>query len=305
MATKRMMGFLFLGAGLALCFHPFARAFQAAPDQSGRKSVAPPRIADAPLDISSPSSILAVAIPRTLKNRRAAMAFTYGIQYRNRNFTQTGKLLIDYSAKYEVIFVGGLPYRRLLEENQRPLDGPAAAEEQRRYDQTFAERNQMSLEEKRAYLKRPWNVDFPLPQLTRLFSNTLAGEEIVNGRPAIVIESIPRTDVSPADEEDRRALHKQLRLWIDREDLIVSRLEARLVADDASMKKGTVARIDFLKKEGVWLPAQSDVSFEAKRGFDTVRGETKEENRDFHRFRVDVRLMEPQETAVDGASGAQ
>ncbi len=256
------------------------------------------------VDLRDGDALLRVAVPRTLQNRRQATAYTYAIDYRNRNLTPRGKLLADYSAKYEVIFVQGLPYRRQIEENHKPLAGQAAAEEAARYEQAFAERGRMSLDQKRDYLRRPWNVDFPLPQLVGLFANRVVGEESVGDRPAIVVESLPRADLHPADEEDRRALHKRVKLWIDRGDLVVSRIEATLVADDAAMKAGTVARIDFLRKDGVWLPAESDVRFEALAGSELVQGETRECNSDFRRFHVDVRLLAPTQTA-DSPPGAQ
>jgi len=241
------------------------------------------------------NAVLRIAVPKTLQNRRTAMAYTYKISYRNRNFTPLGKLIADYSAKYDVIFVEGLPYRRQIEENQKPLSPTQSADEQRRYDRTFAERSRMTVDQKRDYLRRPWNVDVPLPQLTTLFTNKVVGEDAIDGRPSIVLESKPRSDVFPSDEEDRRALHKEVKLWIDREDLVVSRIEATLVADDASMLKGTVARIDFLRKDGVWLPSHSDVQFRALNDSKTVIGETSEANDDFHRFHVDVRLLDPSE----------
>ena len=64
------------------------------------------------------------------------------------------------------------------------------------------------------------------------------------------------------------------------------------------MKTGTVARIDFERKAGVWLPTQSDVQFEAMAGDQLIRGETIEENTDFRRFHVDVRLLDPSQTAT-------
>jgi len=248
-------------------------------------------------------AILKVAVPKTLQNRRTAMAYTYKINYRNRNFTSSGKLVADYSAKYDVIFVEGLPYRRQIEENQRPLSAEQTAEEQQRYDRTFAERSRMTVDQKRDYLRRPWNVDVPLPQLLSLFVNNVTGVEAVDGRDAIVIQSTPRTDVFPSEEEARRAMHKAVKLWVDREDLIVSRIEVTLIANDASMLKGTIARIDFLRKDGVWLPSRSDVQFRALSDSKTVVGETDESNEDFHRFRVDVRLLDSESSSAP--SGAQ
>ena len=258
-----------------------------------------PQVTAAPaVDFDNADSILRVAVPRTLQNRRTAMSYTYQISYRNRNFTPEGKPLADYSAKYDVIFLEGLPYRRQIEENQKPLNRSEAAEEKRRYDQAFTERSHMTIEQKRDYLHRPWNVDVPLPQLASLFTSRVVGEDAVEGRPAIIVESVPRSDVFPTDEEDRRAMHKQVKLWIDREDLIVSRIEATLVADDAAMLKGTVARIDFERKDGVWLPSLSDVQFRAVNDSNIVIGETREINEDFHRFHVDVRLLDPAPTAA-------
>lgn len=256
------------------------------------------------VNLNDADSLLRVAVPRTIQNRRQAMAYTYRIDYRNRNFALSGTPLADYRAKYEVIFVEGLPFRRQIEENRKPLDTTQTAQEQRRYDQAFAERREMSIDQKRDYLRRPWNVDVPLPQLTTLFTNQVTGQDVVDGRPAIVVESTPRSDVQPADEEGRRALHKEVKLWIDREDLVASRIEATLVADDASMKRGTVARLEFVRKDGVWLPVRSDVIFRAAAGSEIIRGETTESNADFHRFRVDVRLIEPAETTA-GAHQAQ
>jgi hypothetical protein len=294
MIAPRQTGLVFLAAFIVLS-HNSARA------QSPAATLLPdpaPTVNFPAVNFENADSILGVAVPRTLKNRRESMAFTYDVDYRNRNLTPRGKLLTDYAAKYEVIFVGGLPYRRLVEENHRPLTGLAAAQEAQRYDQTFAERSHMSIDQKRDYLRRPWNVDVPLPQLIGLFNSTIVGEDIVEGRPAVIIESLPRPDAHPADEEERRALHKRVKLWIDREDLIVSKLEATLVADDALMKTGTVARIDFERKAGVWLPTQSDVQFEAMAGDQLIRGETIEENTDFRRFHVDVRLLDPAQTAT-------
>jgi len=283
MKAKRDAGLVFLAAFLLLS------------RSAGAQS--PP---DASVDLRDADSLLRVAVPRTLKNRQEAMAYTYQIDYRNRNFTERGKPLVDYSARYEVIFVGGLPYRRLTEENRKPLAAQQAAEEESRYERAFEERGRMSIDQKRDYLNRPWNVDFPLPQLAGLFANRIVGDDAVDGRAAIVVESVPRADVQPVGEEELRALHKQVKLWIDREDLIVSRIEATLVADDAAMKKGTRARIEFVRKDGVYLPAESDVRFETMDGSRLLKGETEERNRDFHKFRVDVRLLTPPETAGDG-----
>ena len=306
MRASHDAAFVFLGAFILLSQNRCVLAQSSSPPAPAATLVGskapgePSAVNSGALALEDATSLLRVAVPKTLKNRQEAMAYTYQIDYRNRNFNQRGKLLVDYSAKYDVIFVGGLPYRRLTEENRKPLSPQEAAAEESRYERTFEQRSRMSIDQKRDYLKRPRNVDFPLPQLADLFANRIVGEDLVDGRAAIVVESVPRVDVQPAAEEDRRALHKQVKLWIDREDMIVSRIEATLVADDAAMKKGTRARIDFVRKDGVYLPTESDVQFETMDGAQLVKGETEEQNQDFHKFHVDVRLLTPPDLAGDG-----
>jgi hypothetical protein len=291
MVNRRSVGAVYLAAFIALSYQPYSLAQNAAPVPASTPETSAPQTgnaANAPaVDFQNADSILRAAVPRTLQNRRAAMSYT-----------TTGKPIADYSARFDVIFLEGLPYRRQIEENQKPLSRSQAADEQRRYDQAFAERSRMTIDQKRDYLRRPWNVDVPLPQLATLFTNSIVGEEAVEGRPAIIIQSVPRSDVLPPDEEDRRAMHKLVKLWIDREDLIVSRIEATLIADDAAMLKGTVAQIDFERKDAVWVPSQSDVQFRAMSDSKIVVGETSEVNDDFHRFHVDVRLLDPTQAAT-------
>src|SRR5271170_55902 len=127
----RGTGVLFLGPFIALSL---PRPAYAQSPSSSPAAVTAAHSASS-VDLTDAGALLRAAVPRTLRNRRESMAFTYEISYRNRNYSSGGKLIANYTAKYDVIFVGGLPYRRLIEENQKPLSSREAAAEQRRYDQ--------------------------------------------------------------------------------------------------------------------------------------------------------------------------
>lgn len=253
-----------------------------------------PGVNRSPVDV-----LLRAAVDRTLRNRQKALAFTYQIDYRNKNFSMSGQLLADYSAKYEVVFVAGLPFRKQTEENNRPLTGKALESEQKRYDQAFDERSRMSLDQKRDYLRRERNLDIPMQLLPDLFTCKITGTERVESRPAFVIACDPRQDLRLSDEEQQRAVRKRVTLWVDQQDLVVSRLDAVLVGDDASLRKGSAASIEFSRIDGIWVPKRTDVQFTTKAGMEVVRGNTEEENSQFHRFRVDVRLLDGSEFASD------
>ena len=292
MPVNRMMRQVLLGTTLLCSLPVTAQIGQSSGSAAGGKD--------------SADALLRLAIPKTMRNREKALAFTYDIAYRNRNYSTQGELLADYTAKYEMVFIEGLPFRKLTEENHRPLTGKSLEQEQKRYDQAFEERSRMSVDEKRSYLRRERNLDIPFQLLPELFTSKVEGMDVVGGRPAVVVDCTPREnlsgDASVADEERQRALRKQVKLWIDRQDLVVSRMEATLLADDAELQKGSTATIEFIRQDGTWLPERTDVQFSTKAGVQVVRGDTEEANSHFQRFRVDVRLLDGGEVASQSRS---
>ena len=81
------IGLVFLAAFILLS-HNSARAQSPAPSPNPTPSSAAnsPRSTPA-VNFKDADSILSVAVPRTLKNRRESMAYTYAVDYRNRNLT--------------------------------------------------------------------------------------------------------------------------------------------------------------------------------------------------------------------------
>jgi hypothetical protein len=148
-------------------------------------------------------------------NGKLAEQYTSVMFWHNRNFDKNGKTTVDESAKYENVFVEGLPYSRKVEKNGKPLTGKDADKEQNRYDKAVDDRKKMSLDEKRHRLHVSFHSSLPLSYLTTLFDNRVLRRETIDGRETLVVESTPRADAKPQDKEAKTALDWKQTTWID------------------------------------------------------------------------------------------
>lgn len=245
-------------------------------------------------------------------NQIQMLQYTNDELWHNRNFDKHGKVTLDETARYETVFVEGLPYRKKVEENGKPLNGKQAAAEAKRYAQTVAERKQMGVEAKRrSLLSRHVNFDLPLVYLPTLFDNRVVGHEQVAGREAVVVESTPRVGVVGSGAGEQSALREKETTWIDVQDAMPVRVETTQLVD-AGVLAGTTFRLDYQRLEDalggasqrsapVWAMSQVDAKGAMKIYWMTGRFETVQTFTNYKRFRVDVRLLDDSVQVMDSA----
>ena len=223
--------------------------------------------------------------------------------WHNRSFDKSGKLTLDESAKYENIFVEGIPYRRKVEENGKPLSGKEAAAEQARYDKAITERRAMKPAQKRLSFHRTYNSPLPVLYLPTLFENHVLRREQLNGRDTLVIESTPKTDAKPQDDAQKSALDWKETTWIDLADAMPARLEVECLTDRKLIKKGSTFQIDLTRMaetpevngapgKAVWLQSSSTGHGEFKIFWMKGTAISEQTWSNFKRFHVDMRLLD-------------
>ena len=235
-------------------------------------------------------------------NGKLAEEYTSVMFWHNRNFDKSGKTTVDESAKYENVFIEGLPYSRKVEKNGKPLTGKDADWEQRRYDKAVDERKNMSLDEKRHSLHVTFHGSLPLSYLTTLFDNRALRRETINGRETLVVESTPRAGAHPPDKEAKTALEWKQTTWIDLQDEMPARFIAEKLDDENHILKRTTTQFDFLRlidkpaeggrpEQPVWLEKEFMMKFRLKILFFIGDGITEQSWSDFKKFHVDMRLL--------------
>lgn len=167
--------------------------------------------------------------------------------------------------RYAVSMIDGAPYRRLMAVNGKPLTREAGRREMVKME---AERNRRLAESKAdrakriATYEREHNQELSmLREMADAFQYTLAGEEVVNGRPAYVLEAAPKPGYAPKTRDTKVLTSMRGKLWIDKADRQWVKVEAEVIRPVsfymiASVGPGT----KFLLEQspvggGVWQPA--------------------------------------------------
>lgn len=235
-------------------------------------------------------------------NRNGILAeqYTSVEEWHNLNWNKKGKKTDDESAKYENVFVEGLPYRRQVAQNGKPLTGKAASKEQQRYDKAVEERKHMSMEQKSGFFHRTYHSDLPLNLLATLFDNQVTGEVMLNGRRTFVVKSTPKSDANPADPGQKSALNWDETTWIDEHDDMPARFDVVARKNMKLFRKGTSIRVDYEllpprpgdpHPQPVWVQKDSIGQGWGKFLFIDRRFLTNQTWSDYKKFIVDVRLL--------------
>lgn len=247
-------------------------------------------------------------------NRKLSLQYTDEQFKHHIGFDEKGKKAQDITLKYEDIFLGGLPYRRLVELNGKPLSGKLAAEEQARYDKAIAERKGMEHKNHTTLhsLQRVMDETTPLYNLTTLFENRAVRTELLEGRASWVIESTPRADVRPKEKPKRDAMEWKYSIWIDRQDIVPAKVVAEKLVDGDRVLAGTkwtVIRRRHMETiadgatRPVWLRdffhCDSHMTLLWKR----LSASDDERWSNYKKFQVDVRLLDYVEELDDATSG--
>jgi hypothetical protein len=160
---------------------------------------------------------------------------------------------------YEVFYIEGLVFRRLIENNGQAL----SAEETQREQQREQEFRRQIPERKRRRAQGPAGDQVTLNEdLINHYSYELAGQEFVRGRWTYAVTFRPRSDDLPLRRRVDRLLNKLAgRVWVDSQDYEIVRLEVHL-AGKVTMWGGLLAVVRQLEGEfeqtrtddGVWFP---------------------------------------------------
>ena len=189
---------------------------------------------------------------------------------------------------FEVFYIEGLPFRRLVKRNGQPLSAEEAQREQQR-EQDF--RRQIP-ERKQRRAHGPLGDQVALNEdLINRYRYELAGQEFIRGRWNYVVTYRPRSNDLPVRRRVDRLLNKLAgKVWVDSQDYEIVRLEIRL-AGKATMWGGLLATLRKLEGEfeqtrtddGVWFPLRLEGSLDARVLFSNYRLKENERWSDFRK----------------------
>jgi hypothetical protein len=225
-------------------------------------------------------------------NDLKAQNYTFVEDYHNVNYDKNGKIKVDGTAKYETVFIEGTPYKRKIEEDGKPLSGKAAAEEEKKYQATVAERRRMNAEQKQTLFHREYRITTKPEDWPDLFLVATGGKETVDGHETIKLVLTPRIGIKPTSEAQKDELHTSIELWIDQSDEHPLHLRRQYTSDGIHMLRGGTVDLFWQKepKDGIYLLAHALIQYKVKYLLTTIPGMTEQHFSNYRRFGVDVHI---------------
>jgi hypothetical protein len=167
-----------------------------------------------------------------------------------------------WSMQYDVLFVEGVPYRRMTGINAQRLEPQIATLESERYDRAVAAIHALSPEQRLQRLRAPQgsaSIMMDPKQLISFYDCKISGHEKVEKRPATVIKCKPRRHLSQVDTPTR--VSGDVTLWVDDQQPFFRR--TRLVLDHTvdQYGAGTVVIFNWSLIDGVWHESSTELDW--------------------------------------------
>ena len=123
---------------------------------------------------------------------------------------------------FEVLMVGGSPYRRLIAVDDRALSAGEQAEEDRQMRKEIEKRQREPEreQEKRIakYVRERRREHDMMREMVNAFQFRLEGDQTIDGHDCWVLEASPKPGYEPTDRESRVLTGMSGRLWIDKDN---------------------------------------------------------------------------------------
>jgi hypothetical protein len=156
--------------------------------------------------------------------------YTWVAGFRERHFDSRNRVTSDHQESWETIVLDGLPYRRMLERDHKPLPAEEQKKQQEKLDaaaarlekETPADKQRRSAEyEKSRRREREFLLEIP-----DAYDFRREADETVDGQDVWVISGTPNPTYRAKSREGRALLKIRGKIWIDKASYEWVRIEA-------------------------------------------------------------------------------
>jgi len=195
-------------------------------------AVAPPPPTNFP-PTNDPKEIVRRSVEIDHKTMERARNYTCQQHEVEKHLDTHGAVKSVESKTWDITVLYGEPYSRLIQKNDQPLSEKDARKEDEKMDKFIAERKNES-EEKRAKREAKQKNEREegrafLRDVSNAYDFRIAGEEPVDGRPAWILEAIPRKDFHPTQPHADILPKLKGRIWIDKKEYYWVKAEAEAI----------------------------------------------------------------------------
>jgi hypothetical protein len=236
--------------------------------------------------IPTAQSLLAKAI--SIEKTQAAEKFAFREDEERSTVDKNGKALAPSRRTYDNIMLEGEVYRKLILIEGKPPD----AKRQKQIDSDM-ERERTLRRADTAATGRHAVRSGDLAEIARMCNSTVTGQELVSGRMAWRVESLPRPGYKPANQEEAKFLNARRVTWFDSQEGAAVKFLEVFVRATAGLLPGTEIERVLGKHGDAWVKDSLDWRYSLKL-YGVVRGQGVVHVRyyDYKRFDVKSKIVD-------------
>jgi hypothetical protein len=253
-----------------------------------------------PVRAQDAADIIRRSLERDATNFERFKNYTFLERVEERRYGRSGNLSSKEIQTYEFMVLGGRPYGKLVERDDKALPAKEARKEQEKVDKESAKRQRESASDKAKEEKDRAEERRYLHEVPEAFDLTLQGTEQIGGRPVWIIGAQPRRGYKPKLKRAELLTHLRGKIWVDQADYQWVKAEVTVI-DPISfglgllrLAPGAVLNFEQVRvNDEVWLPSRVSIRADARVAYlRKLRGELDITYRDYHKFQADSRVVE-------------
>jgi hypothetical protein len=166
------------------------------------------------------------------------------------------------------ILVNGVPFEQLVERNGRSPSADEIWKQREKLDKLKRETPEQRVERFRRQAEENASLVREVP---KAFDFQLLGEEIVNGRPAYVLQAMPHRDYRAQGKYGKMFAKVEGKLWVDKQDLGWIKADGRVIQPFSMglflvrLLCGSHITMEQTRVDnGIWMPERVEVRAAAK-----------------------------------------
>lgn len=259
-----------------------------------------------PLLAQDAAQIVRKSMDREIGNQRKLANYTWETTTVTHEMEKSGKTKKTETEVHEHLNIDGTSYRRLVEENGKPLSEEKAKKEKERMDKEIAKRRNESESARRSRLnkeqkEREEAIKFR-EEVMDAFVFKLEGEETVNGFRCWRVSGEPRPGFKSRTRQGSWLPKMHGKLWIEKQSYEWLRMEVetidkiRLLGVVASLNPGTIIQVQQMRvNDELWHPQWAKFKASARALWMSYRGDGETQWRNFRKFQTDSNIVAVEE----------
>jgi len=212
--------------------------------------------------------IVESSIAATRRSWQLRLRYTYVERDEDRRLDTEGRVKSDDVSVSKTILVNDVPFEQLMEHNGRP----PSAEEQRKQKEKLDKLKRETPGQQAERLRRQAEEATSLVrEVPKAFDFQLLGEEVVDGRPAYILQATPRRGYQAQGKYGKMFSKVGGKLWVDKQDRGWIKVDGQVIQPFslglflARVLRGSRITMEQTRvDDGIWMPQHVEVRAAAK-----------------------------------------